>query len=173
MWRKSVVNVYPLWPEMSLKCLMVGENFENTLFWRGFIWQGLFLLVATQCVLLHLFSVKKVRFLVQKSQKRDFWHFWVFFFVRARALEVLATVVAKRNRTQPKTLRVRLHSVTTTRKAVGVFFETHFHEKIRFLANLAKKSLWNVTGRVLDCDVSASSVLLLVWGTLHSAKNRI
>ena len=77
-------------------------------------------------MLLHLFSVKKVRFLVQKSQKRDFWHFRVLFLVRARALEVLATAVAKMNRKQPKTLRVMLHNVTTTRKAVGDLFETHF-----------------------------------------------
>ena len=69
---------------------------------------------------------EKVRFLVQKSQKRDFWQILVLFLVRARALEVLATAVAKMNRKQPKTLRVMLHNVTTTRKAVGVLFETHF-----------------------------------------------
>ena len=35
MWRKIVVKMYPLWPKVSLKWLMVGENFENTPFSTG------------------------------------------------------------------------------------------------------------------------------------------
>ena len=93
--------------------------------------------------------------------------------VRARALKVLATVVAKMNRKQPKTLRVMLHKVTTTRKAVGDHFETHFALKKPVFGEIGKKPLRNATGRVLDCDVIASSVLLLVWDTLHSTEIRI
>ena len=66
-----------------------------------------------------------------------------------------------------------LHNVTTTRKAVGDLFETHFALKKPVFVKIGKKLLRNATGRVLDCDVIASSVLLLVWGTLHSTENRI
>ena len=66
-----------------------------------------------------------------------------------------------------------LHNVTTTRKAVGDLFETHFALKNPVFGEIGKKPLRNATGRVLDCDVIASSVLLFVWGTLHSTENRI
>ena len=38
MWRKSVVKVHPLWPDASLKWLMVGEIFENAPFSTGNRW---------------------------------------------------------------------------------------------------------------------------------------
>ena len=56
----------------------------------------------------------------------------------AKSVDIAVPELAVTNRKQPKTLRVMLHNVTTTRKAVGVLFETYFHEKTRFLAKLAK-----------------------------------
>ena len=69
--------------------------------------------------------------------------------------------------------RVLLHNVTITKKAVGVLFETYFVWKNPIFREIGKKQPQNATGRKPDSKVIASSMLLLVWGTLHSTKNRI
>ena len=78
------------------------------------------------CAFAPVFSEKNRDFECKSCKKVVFGIFECFFLLRARALYVLARAVAKTNKKQPKALRVLLHNVTTTRKAVGVLFETHF-----------------------------------------------
>ena len=147
------------------------EKFFDCVFFDGesFVHATLYLLQLNVCFCT-CFQRKKCVF---ECESTRFWHFWVFLLVRARALYVSVTALAKTAVNQLKTLRVLLHNVTSTRKAVGVLFWTHFVWKKRFSANLAKNHLEMLLEECWNVSLIASSMMLLVWGALHSTKKRI
>ena len=87
------------------------------------------MLVVPYCNSVRAFAAvsnEKSPILGAKEAKTSFLAFLSFFVVRVRALYVLATEVAEVFAKQLDTSRVLLHNVTSTRKAVGVLFETQF-----------------------------------------------
>ena len=93
MLRKKAAKVPPLMPEVLTVWGMVslsGEAFGNA--------SSQFPLVVTQCVLVHMFSVIKVRFQLHKLQKRYIYHFWLFLGTSSSALSIsLSTCKNERN----------------------------------------------------------------------------
>ena len=130
--RKKTANVSPLLSENSTFWSMVWKTIRLriVIFECGIVWKCLFLLVTSQCSILHLFLLKKGIFRV-KVAKTSFSAILALFLVRAWALYVLPTKIVKMDGKQLNITRVLLSKVTITRKAVGVLFETLFVENIR------------------------------------------
>ena len=123
------------------------------------------------CAFASVFCEKNAIFSA-KVAKTSFLEFLRFYLVRVRALYVSIPALAMDEK-QLETARVLLHIVMSTRKAIGVLFGTHFVRKNPVFGEIGKKPPRSATWRVPDSDVIASSMLLLVWGTLQSTKNRI